>query len=151
GRGAGGRTGRMGIVAAACEPPRTPVSYGGTLPHAARLGAGYLSHLGRRAPSAGGRRRPPPMHTRLLPRPALAGGLGALLAPAPRADVKLHPRFTDHAVLQRGIDIPVWGTADPGEQVKVVLTSDGKTAGTAASATADEKGRWKAKLPKQSA
>ncbi len=91
------------------------------------------------------------MHPRFLTRLALACGLAALVAPAARADVKLHPLFTDHAVLQRGADIPVWGTADPGEPVKVVLAAGDTTAGAAASATADNTGRWMARLPKQSA
>ena len=34
-----------------------------------------------------------------------------------RADVKPHVLFTDGAVLQRGIPVPVWGTADDGEKV----------------------------------
>src|SRR5207244_1336282 len=38
-----------------------------------------------------------------------------------RADVKLHPLFTDHMVLQRATSIPIWGTADPGETVHVRL------------------------------
>ena len=57
-----------------------------------------------------------------------------------RADVKLHTLFGDHMVLQSGVKAPVWGTADPGEQVKVTL-------GTAsAQATADSVGRWKVEL-----
>jgi sialate O-acetylesterase len=35
------------------------------------------------------------------------------------AAVKPHPLFTDGAVLQRGIPVPVWGEADEGEQVTV--------------------------------
>jgi sialate O-acetylesterase len=85
------------------------------------------------------------MHPRFLPRLVVACGLAALVAPAARADVKLNPLFTDHAVLQRGTAIPVWGTADPGEEVKVQLD-----AGTA-TATADKDGRWMAKLPEHPA
>jgi len=38
--------------------------------------------------------------------------LGSLRA---RADIKLPAMFTDHAVLQRDMPVPVWGVADPGE------------------------------------
>ncbi len=33
-----------------------------------------------------------------------------------QAEVSVAPIFTDHAVLQRGQPIPVWGWADPGEK-----------------------------------
>src|SRR5262245_54739435 len=87
------------------------------------------------------------MLTRCFPRLALAFGLAALVAPAARADVKLHPLFTDHAVLQRGVPIPVWGIADPGEEVTIRLSAGGQ----AAAATADKDGRWSARLPAQPA
>ena len=56
------------------------------------------------------------------------------------ADVKLHPLFTDHAVLQRDLPVPIWGTAKPGE--KVTVSFSGKTV----SVTAGADGRWLAKL-----
>src|SRR2546430_476246 len=40
----------------------------------------------------------------------------AFAASPARADVKLHPLFTDHMVLQRAPSIPVWGAADPGRR-----------------------------------
>ena len=43
----------------------------------------------------------------------LAGGLSA------RAEVKLPALFADHAVLQQGMPLKVWGWAEPGEQVTV--------------------------------
>jgi sialate O-acetylesterase len=49
--------------------------------------------------------------------------------------------FSDHMVLQREMPIPVWGWADPGEKVTVVL-GDAKV-----SAEADQNGDWKLKLP----
>jgi sialate O-acetylesterase len=64
----------------------------------------------------------------------LALALGA--AAALRADVALAPLFADHAVLQQGKIVPVWGKADPGEHVSV--TFDGQSVG----ATADKDGRW---------
>lgn len=56
------------------------------------------------------------------------------------ADVRLHPLFSDHAVLQRGVRLPVWGWAAPGEQVTVTLDKQKTTA------TADARGCWKAFL-----
>ena len=42
------------------------------------------------------------------------------IAPMPaRADVTVPAMFGDHAVLQRGIFVPVWGTASAGESVTV--------------------------------
>ena len=43
----------------------------------------------------------------------------SLCATAATADVKPHGMFNDHAVLQRGINIPVWGTAAAGEKITI--------------------------------
>jgi sialate O-acetylesterase len=56
------------------------------------------------------------------------------------AGVKVNALFADNMVLQRSIKAPVWGTADPGEEVTVTLGSH------KASATADSQGRWKTEL-----
>lgn len=57
------------------------------------------------------------------------------------ADVRLPAAFTDNAVLQRGIPVPVWGWADQGEQVTVKIGDQAKTA------TPDVKtGKWTVKL-----
>jgi sialate O-acetylesterase len=48
--------------------------------------------------------------------------------------------FSDHAVLQQGIQVPVWGTARAGE--KVTITFQGQTLSTEASAT----GTWRLTL-----
>ncbi len=53
-----------------------------------------------------------------------------------RADVTLAPLFADHAVLQRGKPIPVWGRAAAGEHVTVSFR--GQTGGT----TTASDGRW---------
>lgn len=63
-----------------------------------------------------------------------------LLASALHAEVKLSKVFTPHMVLQRGMAVPVWGTAAPGEKVTVVFAGQSKTA------TADDKGAWSVKL-----
>jgi sialate O-acetylesterase len=57
------------------------------------------------------------------------------------ADVTLASLFTDHMVLQRDMPLPVWGTADAGEQVFVVV--DGHVEET----TADDSGAWRLDLP----
>jgi sialate O-acetylesterase len=74
-------------------------------------------------------------------KPLLTGLVFALLGAAGlRADVALAPLFTDHAVLQQGKLVPVWGRADPEEHVTV--TFRGQTIGTNASPD----GRWEVLL-----
>jgi sialate O-acetylesterase len=51
----------------------------------------------------------------------------------------------DHMVLQAGKELPIWGKADPGENVTVTF---GKSE---AKATADAKGKWMVKLPPEGA
>ena len=53
-----------------------------------------------------------------------------------QAEVKPNVLFSDGAVLQRGQNIPVWGTANEGEKVTVELA--GQTATTTAKG-----GKWK--------
>lgn len=59
---------------------------------------------------------------------------------AAQADVKLPAVFSDHAVLQRAMPVPVWGWAEPGEEVTVAI------AGQTQKATADDKGKWRVTL-----
>jgi len=66
--------------------------------------------------------------------------LGAVL----RADVTPALPFQDHAVLQQGRAIPVWGRAGAGE--KVTVTYAGTTSRTA-TAVASADGRWRVDLP----
>lgn len=73
----------------------------------------------------------------LFPLAALAGTLSA---PAAFAVPELAPLFQDHAVLQQGKPVPVWGRAAPGEHVSVAF------AGQAVGATAGTDGRWIAVL-----
>jgi sialate O-acetylesterase len=58
------------------------------------------------------------------------------LVGATGADVTVHTLFSDHAVLQRNMQVPVWGTASPGEQVTVVFNGQTKLA------TTDGSGNW---------
>ena len=59
---------------------------------------------------------------------------------APRADLKLHALFSDHMVLQADLAAPVWGTAEPGDEVTVAIAGQKKSAKAAAD------GRWIVKL-----
>jgi sialate O-acetylesterase len=56
------------------------------------------------------------------------------------AEVKLPPVLSSHMVLQRGMKVPVWGTALPGEKVTVKFRNQEK------STTADAQGKWKVSL-----
>lgn len=64
----------------------------------------------------------------------------ASIALVARADVSLPAIFGDHMVLQRDRAVPVWGSAEPGEQVTVDF------AGRGGIVTADASGRWRVNL-----
>ncbi|MFA7344491.1 MAG: sialate O-acetylesterase [Terrimicrobiaceae bacterium] len=57
-----------------------------------------------------------------------------------RADVKLPAIISDHMVLEKSAKVPIWGRADPGEEVTVSLN------GQSAKATAKADGKWMATL-----
>ena len=57
-----------------------------------------------------------------------------------RADVKMPAIFGDHMVLQQDIALPVWGTADPGENVTVEVGNE------SGSSTAGADGTWRVNL-----
>ena len=59
---------------------------------------------------------------------------------AAEAKVELAPVFADNMVLQREMPVPVWGKADPGEEVTV------KFADQSVSTKAADDGRWMVKL-----
>ena len=69
----------------------------------------------------------------------LALGVAALTLPA-LAEVRPHPLFSEGAVLQRGQKVPVWGTAEEGERITVVV--QGKSASGVSRA-----GGWRVELP----
>lgn len=88
---------------------------------------------------------PPAIAPRALLNTALLGGCPvvfwiAALTPPALADVRPNPLFSDGAVLQRGEIVPVWGTANEGEQITVTI--QGKTAVGICQA-----GRWRVELP----
>jgi sialate O-acetylesterase len=64
----------------------------------------------------------------------------SFLGGAACAQVKLPAIFSDHMVLQGNRTIPVWGTAKPGEKVKVTLGKD------RAKTKSDEEGNWRVSL-----
>ena len=68
--------------------------------------------------------------------------LGAVLAPGAHADVKLPAIISSHMVLQADHPVPVWGWAEPGEEVSVSV------AGQTQTTKADNDGRWSVKLAK---
>jgi sialate O-acetylesterase len=67
-------------------------------------------------------------------------GLAVVPASA-RADVRPDALCGDGMVLQQKSDVKIWGQADPGEDVTVTFSTDGKTA-QKERAKADDKGRW---------
>ena len=65
----------------------------------------------------------------------------SVCAPA-RSDVKLPSVFGSHMVLQRDMPVPVWGWAEPGEEITLRFGSLKKTT------KADEQGNWRVVLKK---
>ncbi len=71
---------------------------------------------------------------------SLSFALLAAFGSSALADVKLPAIFSDHLVLQRDAAVPVWGWAEPGEEVSVALGAQAKTT------KADANGKWSVKL-----
>src|SRR5436309_9607020 len=67
--------------------------------------------------------------------------LSTILAAGARADVKTPSVIGSHMVLQRDKPVPIWGTAEPGEEVSVQFGD------TTEKTKADDKGKWKVTLP----
>ncbi len=70
----------------------------------------------------------------------LAVGLMAGLDAPARASLRPSLLFCDHMVLQRGVELPIWGTAEPGEAVTVSIAGKSETANAGAD------GRWMIRL-----
>lgn len=68
-----------------------------------------------------------------------------------QADVKLPALFSNGMVLQSGTTTPIWGSADPGEEVSVVLVLNNGMALKPETVRADGQGRWKLILAEGSA
>src|ERR1700740_300799 len=67
--------------------------------------------------------------------------VAAVLAPALRAEPRLPHLFSDHMVLQRDMELRIWGWADPSEPIEVSL------AGVSRQTAATADGRWSVALP----
>src|SRR5262245_20145997 len=57
-----------------------------------------------------------------------------------RCDVRLPAIFSDHMVLQGDAAVPVWGWAEPGEEISVDFAGQSKSTKAAAD------GKWKVRL-----
>jgi sialate O-acetylesterase len=66
--------------------------------------------------------------------------MSLLISSLSYADVKLPAVFSSNMVLQREIQVPVWGWADPGEEVTVNFSGQSNTV------KADADGKWMVKL-----
>src|SRR5437764_2558245 len=72
-------------------------------------------------------------------------GLNSAVAADPAVALPfLHPLFSDHVVLQRGVKVPVWGWANPGVKVTVMFAGQTKTA------LAQPDGKWMVQLDRLS-
>ncbi|MDX1948780.1 MAG: sialate O-acetylesterase [Pirellulaceae bacterium] len=84
------------------------------------------------------------MFRRQLATVLVFGGMFTLAFPA-WAAIKLPALISDHMVLQSDMAAPIWGWAEPGEEVTVAIADQ------SAQATADKDGKWQVKLPKLAA
>ncbi len=74
-------------------------------------------------------------------RPWMAGLALLMVVSTAQANVRLPAIIGNNMVLQKDIPLPIWGWADPGENVTVTLGE------SMASAKADAAGKWKVTLP----
>ena len=66
--------------------------------------------------------------------------LPLLMLPYIYGEVKIPNFFNNHMVLQRGIEVPIWGWAEPGEKVNVNFATQ------RISTKADQNGKWMLRL-----
>ncbi|MSR44973.1 MAG: hypothetical protein EXS15_06425 [Phycisphaerales bacterium] len=71
----------------------------------------------------------------------------AFLASTAQAQLSLPSVFSDHMVLQRGIQLPVWGRAPAGQSVRIELLDAVGASRAAATAQVGIDGRWRTQLP----
>ena len=76
----------------------------------------------------------------------MAAGLALCVTSVVRAEVTLPNVLGSHMVLQRDVDVRIWGSAAAGEQVSVRLNDH-----DAVTTSANEDGRWQVTLPPQKA
>jgi sialate O-acetylesterase len=83
-----------------------------------------------------------PNRSKLYACAALAAALAVTASASAATDaLRLPAMFQDHAVLQRDRPIPLWGSAQPGEDIRIAI------AGDQVRVHADAHGHWQAKLP----
>ena len=66
--------------------------------------------------------------------------VGGVAANSGFAEVRANRMFSDHMVLQRGMRVPIWGTAAPGEKITVTFRDRKKQT------EADKDGKWLVRL-----
>jgi len=71
------------------------------------------------------------------------------MAEAASADLRLPAVISDHAMLQAGKPVAIWGWADPGAQVKVAFLGTDSSALGEFTTTVGPDGKWSGQLPKQ--
>ena len=79
----------------------------------------------------------------------LSLSLLAGMASIASAKVVPHALFSSNMVIQRGVDVPIYGTAEPGEEVSITITQksgNNKSDGSNSSVKADKDGNWKLSL-----
>ena len=69
----------------------------------------------------------------------------------PTAAIRLPRIFSNGVVLQRGQPIPVWGWAEPGQNISISLSKQGEKAKNTISVQADNERKWMTKLPSMKA
>ena len=77
---------------------------------------------------------------------AAALAAAACLSVQARADVKPFALFSDGMALQAGVKCPIWGTAEPGEEVSAGISTGQANAVAAPPVKADKDGRWMLQL-----
>lgn len=77
-----------------------------------------------------------PLHSRFLVLAALIVSTAASV----RGEMQLSSVIGDNCVLQRSVKVPVWGRAEPGDEIAVAFAGQDK------STTADRFGRWRVEL-----
>jgi sialate O-acetylesterase len=76
----------------------------------------------------------------------LFASLYILLSTGATAQLTVAKIYSDHAILQRDVEVPVWGTAAPESIIKIELK--GEASAISLSVSTGKNGRWKTKLPK---
>ena len=71
----------------------------------------------------------------------LGAAVAASVAGANAGTLRMASVFSDHAVLQRDGQTPIWGEAEPGQAVRVEISRDGEAKFTSKT-KADARGKW---------